>query len=322
MRLLRTISSFITLLILSAGCNDDVFIERLEASQTEFALPMTGGTVKVQLSHGDWRLDRVEANHIDCRGWVRDEDSEEQYSVISLKRLGSARHESNFYQFVLERSDRNSLEMTVGQSMNTEETLFELYLTNDYEEVVVTVTMEPCGGYVFDRIEYGDVTYVSPEGMVEEGWKVVVNNATDSPLVQEWEVFNENACRTINFPANTIKSSDIPYVWYDTLMEYLKEPFSVPVPEPFLARGNISLAGLTVPFTVRGMNLPVDLPDDRVMAVLEPGERTLTVYWGYDQYSVDYTIWLKHDDGGKPLSFSGSLTSKTCNGYWVKLIRE
>ena len=55
----------------------------------------------------------------------------------------------------------------------------------------------------------------------------------------------------------------------------------------------------------------------------DPGETEMTVFWELMEYSVEYTVWLSHDDGGSPLSFKGVMISKAYTGDWkVNLERE
>lgn len=313
---------FLLSMLVLCGCNDDVFIERLEASQTEFRLPMLGGAFDVDLSHGDWRLDRVAVNHIDVDGEMIEEDLGVQRSgPLSLEGKGRAIHSNDNFALSVSRPHDDFLHVYLSQSVATREMLVELFLANDYEEVVITIVLEPCGGYRFDRIEYGQVYGVSGEGAVEEGWKVLFTNEGEANVSQEWAVFNDDAARTVSFPASTIQSEDIPNaMWYDELMKYVEEPFEVPLPEPFLLGGGLQFNGLKAPFATKDIKLSAELPDDKVAFSFAPGTTMLTVYWGYVEYWVDYTIWLVHDGGGKPLSFTGSMCSKTYDGTWIRTL--
>lgn len=320
------IRSNILLLTLSLlalwGCNDDVFIEKLEASQTEFRLPMLGGVAEVNLSHGDWILDRVAVNHIDVDGQMIEEDyGIERSGALYLKGKGRAIHSNDHFSLSISRPLDDFLYIYLSQSVATREMLVQLFLVNDYEEVEISLILEPCGGYRFDRIEYGDVYGVSGDGAVDEAWKVILTNEGDSNIYQEWNVFNDDASRTVRFPASTIASEDIPdAMWHEELMKYVDEPFDVPLPEPFLLGGELVFNGLTAPFVTKDIRIPAELPDDKVAFSFGPGTSVLTLYWGYVEYWVDYTVWLVHDDGGKPLSFTGSMYSKAYDGAWVRTL--
>ena len=87
MRLIRVISFIVTLLILSAGCNDDVFIEKLVVSQTDFLVPSLGGEIELVMNHPDWMIGRVAVNHVDCEGVVVDEKGKEHYSSLIYAEL-------------------------------------------------------------------------------------------------------------------------------------------------------------------------------------------------------------------------------------------
>lgn len=318
-RFLAYIACTVTLM-LSAGCNPDVFVERLEASQAEYALTMLGGRVEVEMNHGDWMLERVSVNRVDVYGKVTEGGTVKENAPFCLKDYGRAEYSSSYIDFTLERNDDRHIMLDVGNSLSVKETVISLHLADGYEDVEISVYVAPCGGYVFDRIEYGDITYISSEDMVEEGWRFTFDNVSDGPVVRKFPVFGENAVRTVVFPAYTIGSDDIPHAeWYDELMGYVGVPFEVPIPDAFLEDGNLVFSGQTVTFGVRDITLPLELPDAEVDAVFQPGRSTLVVYWGYEEYAVDYTVWLRHNGGGRPLSFSGTFTSKAYTGEWVKI---
>ena len=65
-------------LFILQGCNPGVFIERLEASQSEFVFPMTGGKAEISLTHGDWIMERVAVERVDAEGWIIDENGKEK----------------------------------------------------------------------------------------------------------------------------------------------------------------------------------------------------------------------------------------------------
>ena len=123
---------FLLSMLVLCGCNDDVFIERLEASQTEFRLPMLGGAFDVDLSHGDWRLDRVAVNHIDVDGEMIEEDLGVQRSgPLSLEGKGRAIHSNDNFALSVSRPHDDFLHVYLSQSVATREMLVELFLAND-----------------------------------------------------------------------------------------------------------------------------------------------------------------------------------------------
>lgn len=304
-----------------AGCNPGVFIEPLEVSQSEFHFSMLGGRAEIQVSHDDWILEKVTCNHIDEWGWIT-ENGHEYYSAITLKGPGSAFHESNFGSFTIERFPDNRIVIDLGQSFLPEETLVELYVINDYSEIVITVTQDECTGYRFDRIEYGDVTYVSSVNKVEKGWSLNFNNEGDSVLEQDFPAFTEDAVRTVYFPAGAVQSNSLYLEFYDTLMKYVSEPFSVPVPAPRMGAEGLVFDGDMAPFDYKGSTFPIELPDERVSCSFEPGWSVLDMYWYVEEYHVDYTLWLCHDGGGAPIFLTGTLQSKSYTGEWEKILKK
>ena len=321
MRLIRVISFIVTLLILSAGCNDDVFIEKLVVSQTDFLVPSLGGEIELVMNHPDWMIGRVAVNNVDCEGVVVDEKGKEHYSSLYLKDYGSARYESSYNSMFIKRPDGYHLVLKLGQSFNTEETHFDVYVMNDYEEVVVSLHMEGCAGYSFDRIEYGDVIFATPRGVFEKAWGLTFNNEDDFPVEQDWEVFTDKAVRSVIFPANAISSS-LPFMYYDELLKYTS-PFEVEIPDPIIGDDGLTFSGEKVLYDYTNKTLGLPFSDERVSVSFDPGETEMTVFWELMEYSVEYTVWLSHDDGGSPLSFKGVMISKAYTGNWkVNLERE
>lgn len=308
-------------MILLSGCNPDVFVERLELSQHEFDLPMTGGSVDVSATHGDWTLERIAVNRVDVYGTVFDEGGEHKSSSLCLKGLGRAIYEGEYIDFELERDALDHISMTVSQSVDTKPRLIELFLVNDYRTHVVTVNVSPCGGYRFDRIEYGEPRDILVD-CIEESWSLVLNNDSDAPIEQEFPVFDSEVVREINFPAYTIKSETIPEPqWFDELMKYLEGPFDVKLPDACLSDGRLTFINDdTLTYSFGSSFISGEMPDDVVKVAVEQGSYTLKVFWYYDTYTVDYRIWLRSEEGGKPLSFSGEMISKVYTGKWERLL--
>lgn len=314
---------FVFPLLVLAGCNPDVFIEQLEASRTDFTFPMTGGEAEVRLTHGDWMLERVSIDKVDAQGWITHEGGKDEYGALYLKDRGKVRYSSEFHDFEIVRDTDDHMLMNFGQSVDVSSRLIELYLVNDFEEVVITVAIEGCCGYSFDRIEYSDVTY-NHTGQYDEAWALNLSNDSDAVLVQEFDVFNDDAHWTVDIPAGAVSSEDIPHPqWYAELVRYLDgEAFAVPLPSPYLENGVPVPGDVEIPFSYGEHNVDTVLPDDKVRVELPPGKSLLRVFWEYEEYGVEYTVWLKHENGGKPLSFSGTMHSKTYTGRWVHLFGQ
>lgn len=305
-------------MLLLGGCNPDVFIKPLEASQAEFEFPMTGGTAEVRLSHGDWILERVAVERVDVEGWVRPAEGKAEYVSLYLKGLGTATYQSQFHSFEIIRDKSDRITVNLDQSVDPDARLIELYLVNDYEIQVISIEIGGCCGYELDRVEYSEVTHHTAE-RYEKAWSDTVTNEAGNYLHKEWDVFNENAVRTVDFPANSVTSEDIPRPhWHAELVRYLDgNTFEMPLPSPYLDDGGIVLGGFSAPFVYGESDIRIDLPDEKVGIITEEaGTAILTVFWAYEEYSVNYTVWLKHEGGGKPLSFNGRMSSKAYTGKW------
>ena len=325
MRLIRVISFIITLLIFSAGCNDDVFIERLEASQTEFEVPSLGGKFEVRFGHGDWYVERIAVNRVDVDGVMHEENREEVHGPLKLNGYGYADFKGSFTSFSVARYryKEDEVVMTFGPSLSPTVVMIDLYISNGFEEIVISFVQEPCTGYRFDRIEYGPIngTYY---GDYDGGWEERFYNETPAAATKEIKVFNENAVRTISFASAPLESDDVPVALsFDLLDQYLAGPFEVPVPDPYLNAydGKVTFSGQSALFGKEDVYLPLDYSDKSFSYNFRPWEMVLIkVEWGYWEYSIDYTVWLVHDGGGQPMSFRGTMYSKTYDGTWAKTV--
>lgn len=289
--------------ICAASCNPSVFIEPLvvESSGTEFDVPFTGGSVLVNVSHGDWEVQNVTIDHVDA--WWISEDS--------------MRHESNFMSFEITRPQSSCLVFTLDESVNSDSSLIQIFIGNDYESDVVSINIGACGGYSFDRVEYGVPVVLSDDDAYELVWSRTVNNGSGQHMDWECSVFDENFCRTIWFPASTVLSDDMPYVmWYDTLMKFVVESFDVPVPAPLLSDGYLSLSDEKIEFSYDKVVQPIEFMQSNVAVTLAPGDNAVRMYWGYQEYEVPYTMWFKHSGNGRDHCFTGMFTSKAYNGKW------
>lgn len=289
--------------LVAVSCNPDVFIKPLDVSKSEFDVPFYGGSVEVQVSHGDWELERVAYNHIDI-GFIEDGD-------------GVMWYENNFIRLHLSRPQPSRLLLTIDDSVNTDPSLVEIFISNGYESEVISIKVGACSGYSFDRVEYGEPVVVSPEDAYELVWSKTVNNSSAMPMNWESQVFDDRFCRTLWFPASTVMSGDMPYVmWYETLMKFVGEPFDVPVPDSFLSGGALSFSDGNVEFSYDKIVQPVVFSQSNASVSLAPGSNTVKMYWGYVEYEVPYTMWFTHSGEGRDLYFCGKFTSKAFNGKW------
>ena len=292
----------LTCALYAASCNPDVFIEPLEIefSGTEFDLPFYGGSVVIDVSHGDWEVQNVTVNHIDAF-WVDEE---------------SMRHVDNFISFEITRPLPSRLVLTLDESVDSDPSLIQIFIGNGYESEVVSINVGACTGYSFDRIEYGEPVVLASDGF-EQVWSESVDNGSDQPVTWECTVFDDGFCRTLWFPASAVTTDDMPYVmWYETLMKYVGEPFDVPVPDPMLLDGTLTYSGEKVEFTYDKVVLPLDFSQATASVILAPGRNSVRMFWGYEEYEVPYTIWFKHSGEGRDLCFHGKFTSKAYNGKW------
>lgn len=315
---MNRLSIIILTLLAALACNPDMFIEPMTVSESKFVMPFTGGTVEVKVGHGDWEIERVALNHIDCE-FVTDDE-------------GNMRHESNFTTFKIARPRRDKLVLTVEDMSNSSPMEMEIYISNPFQSQVIYVYMEPCTGYEFDRIEYGALVVTSPADAYEEAWRVTEVNETAATVTKEYEVFGATLERTVWFPAATVVSADLPYVsWYETLMEFVTGPFSVPIPDalpsasdPETDQGTTPGTApetQTIPFTYDKTIIPTEAPEAKAEVTLMPGENAVIMYWGYVEYTVPYTMWFKHADGGRPRCMTGEFTSRAYDGRWRVEVR-
>ncbi len=310
----------VPVLVLS-GCNDEVFVDPLEASQDEFRFGMLGGAAKLSLSHGDWMIGSITVDGNSVPGTIYREGDKvgSPVGTVYMKGLGKVVCDGTV-SFTVSRPDERSLNIEFGQSFETEEKLIEINLENDYGHLALRVTQDACSGYELDRIEYGDIIFESGEGAVEVGWKITVNNTSDGPLTMGGNVFKDDVMRRIYFPVEFV-DTDIPGIVkdYETLMEFTGGPFYVPLPDSELEDGELHFSGETVPFGYSPVEFPLEFENEVIMEEFPPGETTMAVYLGYYEYYVGYTLYFKHPGGGRPVSFSGQFRSKTYNGEWFRI---
>lgn len=311
----------ITLLVTLAGCNDVVFLEPLEAPATEYALPHYGGEIEIDLSHGDYILEKVTLDDKVARGMMSMDDGRSFYGLMRLDGPGIAGFESPFFQFNITRNYNGNLLIVTGGSQFVTERVIGLHLSDGFQSLVLTVTVDKCYGYKFEKIEYGEVLMTNTK--YEPGWSVMIRNGSEEK-VYTFEIFNEELNRIIHFQPSDIWSDDFrddgKVVLADELMNYVNKPFDIPVPEPYLQRDKPVLTGLTVPFATDEILLLLDMPSDDVSIRFSPGSSsTVTAYWKSHEYQVKYKIWLRHELTFRQISFNGVMKSKVYTGnYYVE----
>ena len=295
---------YIICAIVALSCNPDVFIEPLdiEFSGTEFEVPFTGGTVEIETSHGNWDVQRV-------RLWG---DSERP-----LFHKAEIRYLSEFKSFELTRLTQTKLKFTLHESVDSNPSEMQIYIGNQYEYEIITINIGLCRGYSFDRIEYGVPVVLSDDDAYEQAWSITAENDMGNPFEWEFPVFNSSYCRTFRFPSTAFKTNDMPQAYrYETLMNYVGEPFDVPIPDPLLSDGALTVSGETVQFGYEENVRVITHDDTKTTLTLIPGTNNVDMYWGYSEYEVPYTMWFKHSGEGRDLCFKGKFVSKAHNGKW------
>lgn len=209
-----------------SSCNPGIFIERLEASETEYALPFTGGSAEIALSHGSWEIDRVAVNNID------------------VEMTGDGVYESRFMSFCLSRPSDMKLRLALERSTDPDPVLIDIHISNDFQSLCIPVRIEACRGYSFDRIEYGIVTER------KEGFE---------------EACNGRFGRRICFPAASVSSEDMPEaMWMEELLKYLGGTFDVPIPVPFPEEGTVPACEGHTEFSYRETFISMEYPSENV----------------------------------------------------------
>lgn len=311
-------------LLAALACNPDMFIEPLTVSESKFVMPFTGGTVEVKMGHGDWEIERVALDHIDCNFIEVTDRSDDTHDVQPTHTTpATLRHESNLITFELARPQKDRLVLVVEDVRNYKPMEMEIHLSNPFQSQVIYVHVEPSTGYEFDRIEYGEPVITSPADAYEQAWSVTECNEAAEPVTKEYYVFDIMLMRTVWFPAASVQSKDLPYVaWYDTLMEYVRGPFVVPIPGAVPAGASSDNTSTDViPFTYDKTIVMTTAPDHKAEVTLMPGDNVVSMYWGYVEYTVPYTMWFKHAGGGRPRCMTGEFTSRAYDGRWRVEVR-
>jgi hypothetical protein len=65
----------------------------------------------------------------------------------------------------------------------------------------------------------------------------------------------------------------------------------------------------------------MEAPEAKAEVTLMPGENAVIMYWGYVEYTVPYTMWFRHADGGRPRFMTGKFTSRAYDGRWRVEVR-
>lgn len=305
----------ITLLAVLAGCNDVVFLEPLNPSVEQVSFSEAGGEAEVEMNHGDFIIEKITLDGEDVRGLMTMEDGRQFYGFLRLDGPGTAFYRSRLLEFELTRTDDRHMKLKVGESTVVRDRIIALHLTDGFQHQVITAAVSGCGGYSFDKIEYGeDISYFT---RYEDAWSKYISNGPDKKIYY----FNamEGADRIVHFPSVEVWADDAIHILsYDELMLYVKEPFEVPVPSEYLEDGKLVFDGQKVTFSTSEIHLPLDIPNPVIGVTYGPGSSgTVTVKWRCHQYNVRYTIWLRSEDGREPMAFTGMFKSKTYDGKYI-----
>ena len=142
---------YIIMMMLStmlAGCNDDVFVDKLSASATEVQMNSAGDSAVVTLSTKDWYIASIkktkEQNSENYPVTIFDENGKMTGMESFLYIEGNAKLVfSNPYNgFTIERKD-NTLKIKVERNRTSKDFLFTVFLANSYGYLPVSVTQLP-----------------------------------------------------------------------------------------------------------------------------------------------------------------------------------
>lgn len=288
------------MLLLTLGlssCNPGLFIERLETAKTEYVIPFTGGTAEVDLSHGDWILDRVAVNNIDISA-----DTAE---------MGVSHYESKFLSFSLSRPGDSRLDLCLERSVDPDTVAIDIFVVNDFQSLRIPIKVGACRGYSFGGIEYGKATEM------REFYEVAWTHEIKGKQTWSSDVFNESFCRKIQFLASSVRSDDIPEaMWMEELEKYMESTLCVPIPEPFPASDmSVGLEDDPVEFSYKEKSIRMDIPSGSFEISTRDEDNVVRMYWGCVEYMIPFKVWLTHPEG-ETLSFSGEMYSKTYDGRW------
>lgn len=321
---IRFIFMTIAVLQICAGCNDVVFIdEKLEPAVTSYSIDDIGGSVEVILAKDHWMIEHVYVEveeSVRYNGVVAEEGKLGTSSIMYLKGNGEIICNDGYGGFHLKRNTGDRINVVLSCNLSRKPKRIVIGFCNEFESCEVEIVQEASEGFLISDVEV-DETPLDSRRDRDITRYVVFSNTSESMWNFDLHVF-ANATRTI-WLDRSFYDSDGNITPLSKVLYLLDEDnIGVPVPEPYVKEGKISITDERLSLGTGMASLPAGLPDEVVTYTVGPGNWSFGTRLMYETYLAGFVLTLRHRTCENiMLTYRGTIYSKTpcADGYTVEL---
>ena len=305
-----------SILFLTTGCNNDVFINDFLPEPIEnFTLSETEQTKEVLFNSENWGLINISGYRGDYSMDAYTLNGEETYLPFKPKELGIVHCTSEFVDFRIEKRAENKLEFILNKNLFNDNLDIIVTVGNEYKEEQIELALSPTQKFRIDSVVYDWEKYtINSFGEIDLVESLIINNSHASqPVTFVFYPYRHSKRKIQFFPddASSIRQDEI-----------FERYFGVPLPQitiPDIAGSELVLNDTRIPFGPYTQYIDAGLDKELAVPVTIDAHdaRKICVYNELEEYKIPYQIYASHPKTGEKLQFHGTLCCKNVIDYLI-----
>lgn len=278
-------------LVLSAGCNDEVFVREqdvLFSSVESYEFPDTGDTLNISLSKDDWYIKGiVYTDHDDIydKGYVKENDTIKNSVPMALQGLGEIWLDRKRNGFKVIRDRLDGLTIVMDPNFSDKGTGLHMFLATETQILELIFTQRASEGFVIDRVEWDDKLKTIGSFMVTH----------PNPTFAKRKIYIPEGMYIGESPISR-----------SGMMQLLNEDSVIlPIPDPYPEDKTLTFSGISMELLPDVNSYEIDVyPDSEAIVLPERVE--------YIHYITNFHIYVKHvSDDSINFCFTGRFDNET-----------
>lgn len=315
--LLKCLLTALTLTV-NMSCNSDVFIDEfLTETPAPISLTEEASEATISFEADNWDVWSIGSIGFETYPFICDEEG--NGLTLPLENGGKDYQifcRSDYIDFRMEKCDGRSLKLHLYENLYDSPWEWTIYVGNEYEQVPISVTLNPTGKYQIDSIVYDWSKFDFYDYMLEEVESLtVLNKEGTSPA--RWTCYPYKfSKRKVNFYAPNNGSNIYSELDQEQIARCLGD-CSVTIPD---TKDGKPVMGHTEA-VFGSFEQEVDVTLDKNLEVkvsIDAGKNIhITVFNNMDCYHVPFTLYASHPRTGKRLEIPGVLYSQCPVNYLI-----
>ncbi len=309
-------SLILFVLLLSTGCNNEIFITDFLPGHIEgFTLTETNNVKEITFESDNWNLINISGYRGDYDIKAYTLDGQETYLPFKQKELGTVHCTSEFIDFSIEKREGNKLNFILNKNLFNESLDIIVTVGNEYKEENIRLDLSPTPKFQIDSVVYDWGKYtISSFGKIDLVESLIINNSHASQPVTFTFYPYRYSKRKIQFYPD-----DASIAWPD---ESFERYFGIPLPQitiPDIAGSELVLNDTQIPFGPHSQYIDAKLDKEfAVQVTIDPYDaRKICIYNELEEYGIPYQIYASHPKTDEKLQFHGMLRCTNVIDYLI-----